>query len=163
MHNDIHSERVAAGAYQQGRGPPEVCCQDNGAGGHCFISLSRRSSPVQDEVCQAKETCSRAVEDAIARARKCFENSEIKRVKCPDGRIEDWVCDLVVDTYRLAAVIYGNAHHFVARLSTPLGMWWYYDGMINDGQPVVDTIAREEDLIVCGGGYTMNALVYCLT
>ena len=27
--------------------------------------------------------------DGIARARKCFENAEIKRVKRPDGRIED--------------------------------------------------------------------------
>ena len=68
---------------------------------------------------------------------------------------------LASDTYRLAAVLYGNAYHFVARLSTPSGIWWYYDGQVNGGQPVVDTIAHEEDLIACGDRYTMNALVYC--
>ena len=38
---------------------------------------------------------------------------------------------------------------------------WYYDGQVNSDQPVVDTIAHEEDLIACGDRYTMNALVYC--
>jgi len=33
--------------------------------------------------------------------------------------------------------------------------------MANGGQPVVDTIAREGDLVVCGDGYVMSALVYC--
>ena len=68
---------------------------------------------------------------------------------------------LASDTYRLAAVLYGNACHFVTRLSTPSGIWWYYDGQVNGGQPVVDTITHEEDLIACGDRYTMNALVYC--
>ena len=68
---------------------------------------------------------------------------------------------LASHTYQLAAVIYGNAHHFVARLGTPSGMWWYYDGMVNGGKLVADTIARKEDLTVCGRGYTMSTLVYC--
>ena len=84
-------------------------------------------------------------------------------VEHPHVVLPSFKISLASHTYRLAAVIYGNTHHFVARLSTPLGMWWYYDGMVNGGQPVVDTVSREEDLIVCGGGYTMNALVYCLT
>ena len=29
------------------------------------------------------------------------------------------------------------------------------------GQPVAGTIAHEEDLIICGGGYTVSALVRC--
>jgi len=66
-------------------------------------------------------------------------------------------------TYRLAAVIYGNACHFVTRLSTPSGTWWYYDGQDNGGRPIVDKITCEEDLITCRAGYTMNVLVYCRT
>jgi len=66
-------------------------------------------------------------------------------------------------TYRLAAVIYGDNCHFVARLSTRSGTWWYYDGQVNGGRPAVDSISRKEDLLTCGDGYTMNALVYCST
>jgi len=66
--------------------------------------------------------------------------------------------------YRLAAVIYGNSCHFVARLCTPSGTWWYYDGQLNGGRPVaVEPITREEDLFICGNGYIVNALVYCRT
>ena len=67
------------------------------------------------------------------------------------------------NTYRLAAVVYGNGVHFVARLSTPSGTWWYYDGQANGGRPVADSVTREEDLVTCGGGYKMNALIYCRT
>jgi len=67
------------------------------------------------------------------------------------------------DTYRLAAVMYGNGCHFVARLSTTSGTWWYYDGQVNGGRPVADSITCEEDLVTCGERYTMNALIYCLT
>lgn len=64
-------------------------------------------------------------------------------------------------TYQLAAVIYGNSCHFVARLCTPSGTWWYYDSQINGGRLVAsDPITREEDLFTCGE-FTMNALVYC--
>ena len=65
--------------------------------------------------------------------------------------------------YRLAAVIYGDNCHFVARLSTRTGTWWYYDGRVNGGRPVADSIARKEDLLTCGDRYTMHALVYCPT
>jgi hypothetical protein len=65
--------------------------------------------------------------------------------------------------YRLAAAIYGNSCHFVARLSTPLGTWWHYDGQVNHGQPTAVSITCEEDLLTCGGRYTLNALVYCST
>ena len=66
-------------------------------------------------------------------------------------------------TYRLAAVVYGNGSHFVARFSTPSGTWWYYNGQVNGGRPVADLVTREEDLLTCGGRYKMNALVYCQT
>ena len=66
-------------------------------------------------------------------------------------------------TYRLAAVMYGNSLHFIARLGTPSGTWWRYDGQVNGGQPVVDSITCEEDFITCGDGYTICALVYCPT
>ena len=65
-------------------------------------------------------------------------------------------------TYRLAAAMYGNGRHFVAHLSTPSGTWWHYDGKANGGQPIAVSIAHEEDLLTCGGSYTLNALVYCL-
>jgi len=64
--------------------------------------------------------------------------------------------------YRLASVIYGNSKHFVARLSTPSGMWWSYDGMINGGQPVEEMISDEKDLLEHPGKYAMSALVYCI-
>jgi chromosome segregation ATPase len=50
---------------------------------------------------RAEETRSREVEReverAVERVRKCYESTETKRVKRPDGRIEDWVRDLVVE------------------------------------------------------------------
>ena len=65
--------------------------------------------------------------------------------------------------YRLAAVIYGNGCHFVARLSTPLGTWWHYDGQVNSGRPTTVSITCGGDLVACGERYTMTALVYCLS
>ena len=82
-------------------------------------------------------------------------------VEQPHVVLPSFKISLASDTYRLATVLYGNAYHFVAHLSTPSGIWWYYDGQVNGGQPVVDTITHEEDLIACGDRYTMNALVYC--
>ena len=66
-------------------------------------------------------------------------------------------------TYRLAAVAYGDGCHFVARLSTPSGTWWYYDDRVNGGRPTEDSIVHEEDLITCGDRFSVNALVYCRT
>ena len=65
--------------------------------------------------------------------------------------------------YRLAAALYGNGCHFVARLNTPSGSWWHYDGQVNGGRLTAVSIACEEDLLMCGGRYTLNALVYCST
>lgn len=65
--------------------------------------------------------------------------------------------------YRLAAALYGNGCHFIARLNTPSGSWWHYDGQVNGGRPTAVSITCEEDLLTCGGRYTLNALVYCST
>ena len=46
---------------------------------------------------RAKEMCSHTVEDTVARTRRHYRNAERKRMKHPDGRIEDWVRDLVVE------------------------------------------------------------------
>ena len=81
---------------------------------------------------------------------------EIPHVVLPSFKIS-----LASHSYRLAAVIYGNSLHFVARLSPSLGTWWYYDGQVNGGQPAADAIVHEEDLVVCRDGYVMNAFVYC--
>ena len=50
---------------------------------------------------RAKKTCSHTVEDAVARTRRHYQNAERKRMKHPKGRIEDWVCDLVVELNRV--------------------------------------------------------------
>ena len=53
---------------------------------------------------RAAETRSQAVEAAVDRARKHFESTNTKRIKRPDGRIEDWVRDLVVELVSLDGV-----------------------------------------------------------
>lgn len=53
---------------------------------------------------RADEVCSRAVERAVDRTRKRFEEANTKRIKRPDGRIEDWVRNLVVELVALDKV-----------------------------------------------------------
>ena len=65
---------------------------------------------------RAKETCSRAVEDAVARARRHYKNAETKRVKRPDGRIEDWVRDLVVELVALDGVPTAHVPQVIERV-----------------------------------------------
>ena len=65
-------------------------------------------------------------------------------------------------TYRLAAVMYGDGSHFVARLSTPCGTWWHYNGQEHGGRPTAVSITSEEELLTCGNGYIANALLYCM-
>jgi hypothetical protein len=65
--------------------------------------------------------------------------------------------------YWLVAVIYGDDCHFVARLNTRSGAWWYYDDQVNGSRPVADSITRGQDLVTCGNGYMMYALLYCQT
>jgi hypothetical protein len=52
----------------------------------------------------AEETRSHAVEKAVDRVRKRFETVNTRTVKRPDGRIEDWVRDLVVELVSLDGV-----------------------------------------------------------
>jgi hypothetical protein len=67
-------------------------------------SLQRETHRFRMRSNRAKETRSQAVEKAVARVRKHYENAETKRVKCSDGRIEDWVRDLVVELVALDGV-----------------------------------------------------------
>jgi hypothetical protein len=53
---------------------------------------------------RAKESRSQAVEKAVTRVTKHYESAGTRRVKCPDGRIEDWVRDLVVELVALDGV-----------------------------------------------------------
>jgi hypothetical protein len=54
---------------------------------------------------RAEGTSSRAVEKAVDRVRRYYESAETKRLKCPDGWIEDWVRDLVVELVALDGVL----------------------------------------------------------
>ena len=53
---------------------------------------------------RAKEVCSHAVESAVNRVRKHHESAKTRKVKRPDGRIEDWVRNLVVELVALDGV-----------------------------------------------------------
>ena len=80
------------------------------------------------------------------------------RIAVPSLRIS-----LGSDSYRLAAVIYGNDKHFVARLGTPSGTWHNYDGMERLGRPGTALLIKsEQDLVGYDGSHTICALVYCL-
>jgi hypothetical protein len=68
------------------------------------LSLHRDVRRFKARCDRAEETRSQAVEKAVARAREHYENAETKRVKRPDGRIEDWVRDLVVELVALDGV-----------------------------------------------------------
>lgn len=82
-------------------------------------------------------------------------------IEQPDVVLPSFVLSFSSYTYRLAAAMYGDGNHFVARLSTPAGTWWHYDGQVNGGQPTPVSITREEDLLTCGGSYKLVALLYC--
>ena len=81
-------------------------------------------------------------------------------IEQPDVVLPSFELTFSTYSYRLAAALYGNGHHFIARLCTPSGTWWLYDGQENGGRPMVASIVGEEDLLRCGG-YVLNALLYC--
>ena len=60
-------------------------------------SLRRDVHRLEMKCDRADESCSRAVEKAVDRVRKHYDSAETKRVKWPDGRIKDWVRDLVAE------------------------------------------------------------------
>lgn len=53
---------------------------------------------------RSEEICSHEVEKAVNRVRNRFESVDTKMVKRPDGRIEDWARDLVVELVALDGV-----------------------------------------------------------
>ena len=67
-------------------------------------SLHRDVDRLRKKCNRAEETHSRAIERAVDTARKHFESANTRRIKRPDGRIEDWVRDLVVELVALDGV-----------------------------------------------------------
>ena len=68
----------------------------------CFLRRDTHRFKMRGD--QAKETRSRAIEKAVDRVRKHYKSAETKRVKRPDGRIEDWVRNPVVELVVLDGV-----------------------------------------------------------
>jgi len=94
---------------------------------------------------RAKQTCSRTVEDAIARVRRHYESAETKRVKHPDGRIEDWVRDLVVELVALDGVPTAHVPQVIERVRQSFTRMKSGDGDGNqdsDDQTISDRSVR---------------------
>ena len=72
--------------------------------GGMVSSLRRDVHRLRMTCVRAKETRSHAVEEAVDRARKHFKSANTKRVKRLDGRIEDWVRNLIVELVALDGV-----------------------------------------------------------
>ena len=84
------------------------------------LSLHRDLHRFKARCDRAEETCSLVVEKAVERARKHFESAEIKRIKCPDSWIEDWVCDLVVELFALDGVPMAKVPQVIDRVRRSL-------------------------------------------
>lgn len=67
-------------------------------------SLRRDVDRFKKRCDRADEVRSRAIEKAVDRARKHFKSANTRRIKRLDGRIEDWVRDLVVELVALDGV-----------------------------------------------------------
>jgi len=62
--------------------------------------------------------------------------------------------------YTLQAVVYHGGDHFTARLLDQSATWWKYDGMSRFGEPHVDYVENEEDLLENDGRHAAF-LLYC--
>ena len=67
-------------------------------------SLRHNVDRLRKRCSRAKETSCREIEKAVNRARTQFESADTKQVKRPDGRIKNWVRDLVVELVALDSV-----------------------------------------------------------
>ena len=67
-------------------------------------SLHRDVNRFRKRCDRADSIRSRAIEKAVDNTRKHFRLTNTRRVKRPDGRIEDWVRDLVVELVALDGV-----------------------------------------------------------
>jgi hypothetical protein len=65
---------------------------------------------------RAGETLSRSIEKAVDRARRHFDSANIKKVKRHDGRIEDWVRDLVVELVAIDGVPTAKVPQVIGRV-----------------------------------------------
>ena len=93
---------------------------------------------------RAEETCSHEVERAVERVRKCYEGAETKRLKRPDGRIEDWVRDLVVELVALDGVPTLKVPQVIDRVWSSFTQKSHYErgGDDNDKQTISDRSVR---------------------
>jgi len=64
-------------------------------------------------------------------------------------------------SYTLTGVIYAGAGHFSARFMDASGRWWAYDGMVNSGQPSLDSVTEDTQLTALGDR-VMHILFYRL-
>jgi hypothetical protein len=64
-------------------------------------------------------------------------------------------------SYTLTGIIYAGGAHFSARWKDASGKWWAHDGMVNSGQPVLDTVADDAELTKFGPR-AMHILIYRL-
>lgn len=79
-------------------------------------ALRRNVNRFKAKCNRAEGTSSRAVEKAVDRARRHYEGAGTKRLKHPDGRIEDWVRDLVVELVALDGVPTAKVPQVIARV-----------------------------------------------
>lgn len=93
---------------------------------------------------RAEETCSHEVERAVERVRKCYKGAETKRLKRPDGRIEDWVHDLVVELVALDGVPTLKVLQVIDRVWSSFTQKSHYKcgGDDNDKQTISDRSVR---------------------
>lgn len=75
------------------------------------LTLTEKVSSLHRDVNRLKKRCirvevtrSQAIERAVDTARRHFESANTRRIKRPDGRIEDWVRNLVVELVALDGV-----------------------------------------------------------
>ena len=80
------------------------------------MSLRRGVHRFRMRYSRAKETRSHAVEKAVARVTEHYQSAETKRVKQPDGRIQDWVRNLVVELVALDGVPTAHVPQVIERV-----------------------------------------------
>lgn len=83
-------------------------------------SFRRDASRFKLRCKRAEGVRSRAVERAVNRTRRQFEGTRTKRIKHPDGRIEDWVRNLVVELVALDGVPTAKVPQVIERVRQSL-------------------------------------------
>jgi hypothetical protein len=94
--------------------------------GHATFETDKRISSLCRDVdrfrkrrSRAEDARSHAVEKVVGMVRKRYESTNTRRVKRPDGRIEDWVRDIVVELVALDGVPTALTTALIALRSAP--------------------------------------------